>query len=79
MKKIVITLISLLVGILCYAQSGYISTISIDYLQYFTPKTSYHCSDNSVVILGDASYIDDMDQFWSYGPLIIKLDPQGNW
>lgn len=78
MKKIIITLISLLVGILCYAQSGYISTISIDYLQYFTPKTSYLCSDNSVVILGDASYIDDMDQFWSYGPLIIKLDPQGN-
>jgi hypothetical protein len=78
MKKIIITLFSLLVGILCYAQPGYISTILIDSLEEFTPKTVYICSDNSVVILGNAGFMFDMGQFWDYGPLIIKLDPQGN-
>lgn len=38
MKKIIITLISLLDGILCYAQSGYISTILIDSLEEFAQK-----------------------------------------
>lgn len=77
MKKILIILLSLLACIVCYAKSGYISTISIDELEYFIPKNTYLCSDNSIVILCDASYM-DWEGWWNYGALIIKLDPQGN-
>jgi hypothetical protein len=77
MKKIFVALLSLLACIACYANPGYISTISIDELEHFTPKTTYLCSDNSIVILCDASYM-DWEGWWTYGALIIKLDPQGN-
>jgi hypothetical protein len=77
MKKILIILLSLLACIVCYAKSGYISTISIDELEYFIPKNTYLCSDNSIVILCNAGYM-DWEGWWNYGALIIKLDPQGN-
>ena len=78
MKRTFITLISLFFGMLCYAQSGYISTISLDVYMRFIPRSVYICSDNSIVIVGDGDFYEEMSHFWDYGPLIIKLDPQGN-
>ncbi|MCB5259991.1 MAG: hypothetical protein LHW48_05885, partial [Candidatus Cloacimonetes bacterium] len=66
-----------------FAQSGYISSFSVtDYelglglMEMFTPKTIYVNSDRSLMILGDASFFDDVS--WTFMPAIIKLDSQGN-
>lgn len=66
-----------------FAQSGYISSFSVtDYelglglMEMFTPKTIYVNSNRSLMILGDASFFDDVS--WTFMPVIIKLDSQGN-
>jgi len=80
-----ILLISIMAALcsMAFAQSGYISTFSLidyeptpGYLEDFTPKTIYVSSDSSLIILGDAGFCDD--PWWTFIPVIIKLDSQGN-
>lgn len=83
MNRYLLLLIVMFLGLLCYAQTGYISTFSINeielgFLSDFTPKTIYVCTDNSLIIIGDAGFIED-PMPWYYVPLIIKLDPHGNF
>ncbi|MDP3113269.1 MAG: T9SS type A sorting domain-containing protein [Candidatus Cloacimonadaceae bacterium] len=82
MRKMLVSLIGLFFYIACHAQTGYLRSFTIHelelgYLRDFTPKTIYVCSDNSLVILGDAGFIED-PMPWCFVPIIIKLDPQGN-
>ncbi len=82
MRKMLVSLIGLFFYIACHAQTGYLRSFTIHelelgYLRDFTPKTIYVCSDNGLVILGDAGFIED-PMPWYFVPVIIKLDPQGN-
>ena len=66
----------------CYAETGYFRVFTfyepqLGYLRDFTPKTIYVCSDNGLVILGDAGFIED-PMPWFFVPIIIRLDSQGN-
>jgi hypothetical protein len=80
MRKLCLLLLILLAGSLA-AQSGYIQTFDHTAFGYgthltFVPKTIYLCSDNSLMILGDASFYSEPQ--WSDYAAILKLDPEGN-
>ncbi|MDD3097560.1 MAG: T9SS type A sorting domain-containing protein [Candidatus Cloacimonetes bacterium] len=82
MRKMLVSLIGLIFYIACHAQTGYLRSFTIHelelgYLREFTPKTIYVCSDNGLVILGDAGFIED-PMPWFFVPIIIRLDSQGN-
>lgn len=82
-QRLLISIIGLFICIVCNAQTGYMNSFTLNelgmgHLGDFTPKTIYLCSDNSLLILGDAGFIGDTLPEWYYVPLIIKLDPQGN-
>lgn len=82
MRRMLIVVLGLFFYIVCHAQTGYLRSFTIHelelgYLREFTPKTIYVCSDKSLVILGDAGFIEDPFP-WYFVPIIIKLDPQGN-
>ncbi len=82
MRKMLVSLIGLCFYIACHAQTGYLRSFTIHelelgYLREFTPKTVYVCSDNGLVILGDARFIED-PMPWFFVPMIIRLDSQGN-
>lgn len=82
MRRMLIVVIGLFCYMACHAQTGYLRSFTIHelefgYLRDFTPKTIYVCSDNGLVILGDAGFIED-PMPWFFVPIIIRLDSHGN-
>jgi len=81
-KRVIFTMLIVLICGFAYSQSGYVFSMEpvSEFSEYFASNSIFLCSDKSVVTIGEYDSMDSYNpsRLWFHDSVIIKLDPAGN-